>query len=75
MTPYEDLAQAIVLSGVKDWRAAVKKLEKRPKHEPSQQVKAECERFFRSRWIGILTSLDGAAILRRLKQEVGIDDE
>ena len=73
--PYQNLAQAIVLSGVKDWRSAVKKLKKRPKHEPSLQMKVECERFFLSEWFETLTSVDGEVILKKLKQEANIDDE
>lgn len=73
--PYQNLAQAIVLSGVKEWRTAVNKLKKRPNHAPSLQVKAECERFFRSGWFETLTSVDGEVILEKLKKEAGIDDE
>lgn len=73
--PYQNLANAIVLSAVKDWRAAVKKLKKRPKHELSLQMKAECERFFLSEWFETLTSVDGEVILKKLKQEADIDDE
>lgn len=73
--PYQNLAQAIVLSAVKDWRAAVKKLKKRPKHELSLQMKEECERFFLSDWFEFLTSVDGEVILKKLKQEADIDDD
>lgn len=73
--PYQNLANAIVLSAVKDWRAAVKKLKKRSKHELSLQMKDECERFFLSGWFETLTSVDGEVILKKLKQEAGIDDE
>lgn len=70
---YENLANAIVLAAVRDWRAAVKKLKKRPKHELSLQMKAECEQFFRSEWFQILTSVDGEVVLRKLKQEAEDD--
>ena len=72
--PYENLANAIVLQAVKDWRAAVKKLRKRPTHEESIRTKNECERFFRSAWFEGLTSVNGEAILRKLKEEENIDD-
>ena len=73
--PYQNLAQAIVLSAVKDWRWAVRKLKKRPRYEPAIQMKEECERFFLSGWFEDLTSVDGEVILRKLKQEENIHDE
>ena len=73
--PYENLANAIVLQAVKDWRSAVRKLQKRPRYDPARQMKDECERFFLSDWFEALTSVDGGMILRKLKQEEGIHDE
>lgn len=73
--PYENLANAIVLQAVKDWRSAVRKLKKRPRYDPARQMKDECERFFLSDWFEALTSVDGGMILRKLKQEEGIHDE
>lgn len=72
---YEDLANAIVLQAVKDWRGAVRKLKKRPRYAPAKQRKEECEEFFRSAWFEALTDVDGSYILRKLRQEEGIDDE
>ena len=48
--PYEQLANAIVLQAVKDYRDALKKLMKRPRYEPAKYTKAEVERFFHSDW-------------------------
>ena len=72
---YEDLANAIVLQAVKDWRKAVKTLKKRPRYEAAKQMKEDCERFFRSEWFEELTSVDGNVILRKLEKEAGIDDD
>ena len=72
---YEELANAIVLQAVKDWRKAVKTLKKRPRYETAKQMRDECERFFRSEWFEELTSVDGSVILRKLKQEAGINDD
>ena len=72
---YEDLANAIVLQAVKDWRKAVKTLKKRPRYEAAKQMRDDCERFFRSDWFEELTSVDGSVILRKLKQEENISDE
>ena len=73
--PYEELAGAIVMQAVKDWRRAVKTLKKKPRKESAKQMKEECERFFRSQWFEDLTDVDGSFILRKLKQEEGIHDE
>ena len=73
--PYENLANAIVLLAVKDWRGAMGKLKKRPRHKPALKKKEEGERFFRSEWFEELTGVEGSIILRKLKEEEGINDE
>ena len=40
-TPYENLANAIILMAVKDYRSALKKLKKRPNYEPAKIIKNE----------------------------------
>ena len=72
---YENLANAIILQAVRDWRESVKKLKKRPRYDPAKQMKEECEQFFLSEWFEQLTSVDGRYLLRKLKQEEGIHDE
>ena len=71
---YENLANAIVLQAVKDWRSAVRTLKKRTRYDPAKQMKEECEQFFLSEWFEQLTSVDGRYLLRKLKQEEGIND-
>lgn len=71
---YENLANAIILQAVRDWRESVKKLKKRPRYDPAKQMKEECEQFFLSEWFEQLTSVDGRYLLRKLKQEEGIND-
>ena len=72
---YSELANAIVMQAVKDWRDSVRKLKKRPRYDPAKQMRDECERFFRSEWFEQLTDVDGRVILRKLKQEEGVYDE
>ena len=62
MNGHEGLAAAIILQAVKDYRKALKKGER--------ERKRECERFFRSQWFGILTSVDGETLISRLRKEV-----
>lgn len=66
---YKELANAIVLQAVKDWRSAVRTLKKRPWYDQAKRTRNECERFFRSIWFVELTGLDGRVILKKLKQE------
>lgn len=68
--PYEDLANAIVLLAVKDYRDALKKLMKYPRHESAKHTKAEVERFLRSDWYRELTAVEPEILLRKLKEEV-----
>ena len=47
--PYENLANAIVLQAVKDYRDA-EAPEKKPGNQAAMSDAMECERFFRSGW-------------------------
>ena len=48
--PYENLANAIVLQAVKDYRDALKRLKKKSGNKAAMADALECERFFRSGW-------------------------
>lgn len=69
-TPYENLANAIVVLAAKDFRHAIKQLKRNPKYTPAQQQKSEVERFFRSNWCSELTSVEGEFLMEKLQQEV-----
>ena len=68
--PYQDLANAIILMAVKDYRDALKKLKKRPSYGPAHDMKNEVERFFHSDWYRELTSVDGNVLIKKLQAEV-----
>ena len=70
MTPYENLANAVVLQAVKDYREAMIKLSHGKKNVVAEQTKSECEKFFRSPYFNVFTSLDGKALLLKLESEV-----
>ncbi len=67
--PWENLANAIILQAVEDYREARKKHKKRPKNEEAKLMIADCEAFFRSDWFTALTNIDGEALLRKLQEE------
>ncbi len=58
MSPYEELANAIVLQAVKDYRL----------HDDEQTL-ASIERFFRSGWFGVLTQIDPELLIIKLRKE------
>lgn len=67
--PWENLANAIILQAVKDYREARKKLKKRPKNEDAKLTVSDCEAFFRSEWFKALTNVNGEMLLRKLREE------
>jgi len=68
--PYEDLANAIVLQAVRDYRKALKTLRVYPKSRSAKADRDELERFFRSPWYACLTSVDGETLIRKIREEV-----
>lgn len=70
MRPFEELANAIILQAVKDYRKALKHLANCPQDYITQSVKQDIERFFRSRWFEALTSIDPEMLIRKLNMEV-----
>ena len=61
MNGYEELANAIVLQAVNDYRLA------RKKKESAKQVASV--QFFRSKWFAVLTNIDGRLLEQKLKEE------
>ena len=67
---YEDLANAIVLQAVKDYRESLKRLKKYPNKDTDLFVIQKVEQFFRSDWYSTLTTIDPEILIRKLKEEV-----
>ena len=67
---WEDLANAIILQAVEDYRRARRIIRKRPDHQGAWKIIRETERFMKSRWFAQLTDIDGETLLRKLKEEV-----
>lgn len=68
--PYENLANAIILQAVKDYRVAGKKLKRNPKNKDAKLMVEDCERFFCYDWFGQLTSVNGKMLLKKLQEEL-----
>lgn len=58
MNPYRELANAIILQAVKDYR-----------RNKSEQSREEIERFFRSDWFGALTRINPEHLIAQLRKE------
>ena len=71
MTPYENLANAIIIQACKDYRKAYKRYLRRYRStdKPDEEL-VELENFFRSDWYKTLTAVDGEYLMDRMKKEV-----
>ena len=68
---YTKLANAIIEQAVKDYRVALRKLNKNLENETGKRVKRDVERFFQSRWFEVLTSIDPKILIQKLEAEIG----
>ena len=68
--PYERLANAIVLQAATDYRAALKAVKRNPNNRAALDNALQIEKFFRSGWYQVLTSVDGEYLIRRLQEEI-----
>lgn len=67
---YEDLANAIILSAVRDYKRALIHLERNPDNESAKREIERGERFFYSSWFEMLTDLHPDYLVRKLKETV-----
>ena len=72
ISPYEDLANAIVLTAVGDYREALSTLSLNPNNNYAVGEIKSIERFFHSGYFGILTKLDPEVLIKRLNKEVAV---
>ena len=72
ITIYENLANAIILQAVKDYRMALKSLKANSRNRTVQTDKAEIERIFRSQWYSTLTDVKGEMLILSLQKEADI---
>ena len=66
---YQELANAIILQAVKDYRKALHILKRHPNNDVAIKTVDEIERFFHSVWYSQLTKVDGVRLLKSLQQE------
>ena len=66
MNPYINLANAIVLQAVEDYRKALNY----PNNRTAMYECRSIERFFLSGWFSVLTNIDPEVLITKLKAEV-----
>ena len=66
---WQDLANAIVIQAVKDYRTARKVRRKKPDDERARKMMLDTMRFFGSKWFGILTKADPVYLVEQLMKE------
>jgi len=67
---WQDLANAVILQAIEDYRLLCGKLRFRPWLAGAARAKRELEEFFLSRWFRTLTTLDGQELLASLRREM-----
>jgi len=66
-TPWNDLAGAIILQAVEDYRSVCYRLLLYPLRKPLLEAKQDLEDFFRSSWFRTLSGLDAEPFLKNLQ--------
>ena len=72
---YQNLANAIILLAVKDYKTVLRRLMRNPRSQDAQREKKRIERFFFSQWYGVLTDLDPKRLISGVKDRVRIEEE
>ena len=67
---YQNLANAIILQAVKDFRAAYRRLKRFPNDKAAQSEVRIITKFFCSQYFNAMTTLDGPALLQKIIDEL-----
>lgn len=70
MAGYENLANAIILQAVKDYKRTLHRLGANPKNRDAMHEKERLERFFHSPWYEALTDLDADRLIEGVQERV-----
>lgn len=72
---YKNLAIAVVVQAVKDYRKALQKLEINPENGMAKREKYSCENFFKQGWVQALTDTNGQFIIRNIQNNLYVNDD
>ena len=67
---WEDLANAVILTAVDDYKSELAHLMRNPDSEAAIKSTLQAERFFYSDWFDTLSKLDGPTLARKIKEQV-----
>ena len=67
---YKELANAIILQAVCDYRRSVRRLTRKLNDSQAHREKNDVESFFRSGWFQVLTGVDGKRLLSDLEKQM-----
>ena len=67
---WEDLANAIILTAVEDYKHELIHYLRNPESESAKRSVEREERFFFSDWFDTLSQLDGPTLLRKIKESI-----
>jgi len=70
---WEDLANAIVLSAVRDYASAYKRIIRRPTNKSAKKEIEKLEEFFFGDWYAMLTDVDPHYLLDKLQEAIEND--
>ena len=65
---WEDLANAIVLQALEDYRDACRALRNRPDLKKEEKRRRSLERFFASRWFRVLSAAEVEPLLEKIRK-------
>lgn len=72
---YQNLANAIILQAVKDYKKVLRRLARNPQNQDAQREKKRLERFFFSQWYGVLTDLDPKLLISGVMKRMHMEEE
>lgn len=72
--PWENLANAIILQVVADYKTSRRRLEKHPNNVDAQRVMGEVMRFFHSKWYEDLTSVPADYLIASVNKRMAEED-
>lgn len=70
---YHDLANAIILQAVKDYKSALFRLDDNPNNRDARYDKKSLEKFFRSKWYATLTEVDPNRLMSEVQRQVKVE--
>ncbi len=70
---WEDLANAIIIRAVDDYKHALGYLKRHPESASAQREADELERFFYGQWIELLTNINPDQLLPKIWRLMGVE--